>query len=79
MSKNVVETERLQMTIWLCVERCIIKATPAQAHACCRVLTTTCARSRTHKYVILFAFPLQRWFRESDSMLRYTYIACLVG
>jgi len=25
-----------------------------------------------------FAFPRQQWLRERTSMLRYTYIACLV-
>jgi len=28
--------------------------------------------------VILIAFPLQLWLRERTSILRYTYIACLV-
>jgi hypothetical protein len=28
--------------------------------------------------VILIAFPLNRWLHERVSMLRYTYIACLV-
>jgi len=33
----------------------------------------------THSdYVILIVFQLQQWLREFDSMLRYTYIACLV-
>jgi len=33
----------------------------------------------THsEYVILTAFPLQQWLHERASMLRYTYIACLV-
>jgi hypothetical protein len=36
------------------------------------------ARAHTHKYVIFIAFPLQLWFRERASVLRYTYIACLV-
>ena len=27
---------------------------------------------------LLIAFPLQQWFRERVSMLRYTYIVCLV-
>jgi hypothetical protein len=27
--------------------------------------------------VILIAFPLQQWFNERASMLRYTHIACL--
>jgi len=29
-------------------------------------------------YVILTAFPLQEWLQERTSMLRETYIACLV-
>ena len=28
--------------------------------------------------VILIAFPLQQWLHERASMLRYTYIDCLV-
>jgi hypothetical protein len=33
----------------------------------------------THsEYVILIAFPLQQCLRKSASILRYTYIACLV-
>jgi hypothetical protein len=28
--------------------------------------------------VILIAFPLQQWLHERASLLRYTYIACLV-
>jgi len=36
-----------------------------------------------HKYthagcVILFAFTLQQWLHERVSVLRYTYIACLI-
>ena len=30
------------------------------------------------KYVILIAFPQQHLFRERASVLRYTYIVCLV-
>jgi hypothetical protein len=43
--------------------------------------TRACARAHTHTeilYAILIAFPWQEWFRECSSMLRYTYIACLV-
>jgi len=31
------------------------------------------------EYVILTAFPLQQWLREYDSVLRYTYVVCLVN
>ena len=35
--------------------------------------------TNTHpEYVILIAFPRQQWLYEGTSMLRYTYIACLV-
>ena len=34
--------------------------------------------ARTDPYVILIAFPQQQWFRERASLLRYTYIACVV-
>jgi hypothetical protein len=30
------------------------------------------------EYVTLFAFPQQQWFRECASVLRYTYLTCLV-
>jgi hypothetical protein len=29
-------------------------------------------------YVILIAFPLLQWLHECSSILRYTYIACIV-
>ena len=34
--------------------------------------------AHTQQYVILIAFPLQRWLCERASMSRYTYGACLV-
>jgi hypothetical protein len=88
-SKNMVEPERPQITIrrMRCV--CWISETTrahAQAHVsaqdthnqtCTRVCTQ--ARTHTNKYEIRIAFPLQQWFRERASMLRYTYIACLVN
>jgi len=30
------------------------------------------------EYTILIAFPLQQWLRERTSIIRYTYIVCLV-
>jgi len=36
--------------------------------------------TNTHsEYVILIAFPRQQWLHERASVLRYTYISCLVG
>ena len=59
--KNIVETDRPQMTIWR-----------MRMHAGWLRLET---RS---EYVVLTAFLWQQWLREPDSLLRYTYIACLV-
>ena len=41
----------------------------------CSVPKTTNTHS---KYVILIAFPRQKWLQERASMLRYAYIVCLV-
>jgi hypothetical protein len=35
------------------------------------------ARATNLEYVILIAFLRQLWLRESPSLLRHTYIACL--
>jgi len=37
------------------------------------------SRGTLSQYVIIIAFPQQQWLHERISMLRYTYIACLVG
>jgi hypothetical protein len=56
------------VTIWRIRVACwISKAICTQAHA------------HTNQYVILIAFPRQQWFHERASMLRYTYMACLVA
>ena len=36
------------------------------------------AKNTDSEYVIIIAFPLQQWWHERASMLRYTYIAFLV-
>jgi len=63
MWKNTVERGRLQMAIWR--------------------MRIACWRTRainTHsECVILVAFPLYQWFCESTSVLRHTYIACLIS
>ena len=48
--------------------------------------TRTHPPARTHAHthteicrIILIAFPLQQWFRERSSVLRCTYIACLIN
>ena len=62
--KNILETGRLQMTIW------------RMRIACC----ITKAPNTHSEYVILIPFPQQQWLQERASLLRYTYscIVCLV-
>ena len=90
MSKNVDETEGPQMTSQHGAYA--LRARLARLYARMRMHTSTRpgnyvharthARTRKHahtdQYVILIAFPLQQWFRERASVLRYTYVACLV-
>ena len=53
-----------------------------RVHMSARLGNHTQARNSKHAhtdhYVILTAFPRQQWFCERASMLRYTYIGCLV-
>jgi len=37
------------------------------------------ATNKHLEYVVLIAFPPQQWLQESASMLRYTFIDCLVA
>jgi len=60
--KNIVEPDRPQMIIW-----CM--------HIACWIPKATNTYS---EYVKLITFPLQQWLHERASLLRYTYIACLV-
>ena len=65
------------VTIWrICVACWISKAicTYALAHAHAHGYP----HAHTDQYVIHFAFPQQQWFCKRASVLRYTYIACLV-
>jgi len=60
--KSIVEPGRPQMTIWRMLIACWISKA-----------------TNTHsEYVILIAFPLRYWLHERASMLRYTYIVCLI-
>jgi hypothetical protein len=72
------------MAIWRRVACWISKATHAQTRRACapthkragaRMHTYT--HTHTQKFVILL-FPRQQWFRKRASVLRYTYIVCLV-
>ena len=62
MWRNIVKPDRPQMTIWRIRIACWI----------------TKATNTHSEYVILIAFPQQQWLHERASMLRYTYIACIV-
>jgi len=62
MWKNTVEPEMSQMTIW-------------RMRIACWIPKATNTHS---EYVILIAFPLQQRLHERVSILRYTYIDCLV-
>ena len=61
--ENVVERGRPQLTVGTTRILCWI----------------TKARNIHSGDVILIAFPLQQWLHERASMLRYTYIACMVS
>jgi hypothetical protein len=91
ISKNVVDPERPQITVWRLVACWISNATRAQAHIqkykvvqIWPVQTVTCLHTDrpghiwTTLYVIFIAFPQQQWCHERASVLGYTYIACLV-
>jgi hypothetical protein len=86
MSKNIVETVGPQMTSQhgayaLCAGLARLNARMSM-HTPTRPVTHVHARTLKHahtdEYVILIAFPHQQWFRERASVLRHTYIACLV-
>ena len=62
MWENVVERVRPQMIIWRMRIACWIP----------KATNTHTGR------VILFVLQLQQWLYEHTSMLRYTYISCLV-
>jgi len=60
--KNIVEPEKPQMTIWRTRFACWVPK----------------ATNTYTEYVILLAFPLQKWSHERASVLRYTCITCRV-
>ena len=60
--KNIVEPGRPQKTKWRMRLACWIPK----------------AINTHSEYVILISFPLQQWFHERSSMLRYTYIVYVV-
>jgi len=62
MWQNTVERSRPQLTIWRLRIACWITKA-TNTHSGC---------------VILFGFPVQQWLHGRASLLRYTYIACIV-
>jgi hypothetical protein len=60
--KNTIGRGRSQVTIWRMRIVCWIPKA-TNTHSGC---------------VMLIAFPMQQWLHEQASMLRYTYIVCLV-
>jgi hypothetical protein len=62
MWKSIAEPDRPQLTIW-------------RKRIACWIPKATSTHS---EYVILIAFSLPQWLHERASMLRYTYVACLV-
>jgi hypothetical protein len=63
MWKNIVEPGRPPRTIW-CMRMTLWIPVPTDTHS---------------EYVILIALSLQLWLHERASILRYTYIVCLVS
>ena len=86
-SKNMVEPWRPYMT----KRHMLLHAGWVRLHASKNTLTTsptnsptqtrthTHARAHTQKRAIVIYFVRQMWFRERVSILRYTYVACLVA
>jgi len=62
MQKNILESDRPQMTIW-------------RMRIACWIPKGTITH---REYVIIIAFPLQQWLQGRASVLRYAYITCLV-
>jgi hypothetical protein len=62
MLKNTTEPDRPQMTVWRLQDTCWIPKA-TERHCGC---------------VILSALALQQWLHEGASLLRDTYITCLV-
>jgi hypothetical protein len=62
--KNIVAPDRPQITIWRMRIACwVTMATDTHTHS---------------EYVTVTAFTLQQWLHERTSLLRYTYIICIV-
>ena len=67
-AKNDVTMCHIRIECWISKATRMHTATPP----------VTYINTHTDKYVIRIAFPRQQSFRESASLLCYTYIVCLV-
>ena len=82
MSKYMVDPDRPQISMWLMRIAC--PRTPARAPARTRAHTNrhthgwAHTHAQKHPELCNIAFPQQQWFRKRATVLRYTYIACLV-
>jgi hypothetical protein len=77
MSKNMAKPDRPQMAIWRHVACWISKATRAQTHSSNRWPTPT---PPTHTHTRdTYGFSTATMTRERVSVLRYTYISCLIS
>jgi hypothetical protein len=84
MPDNIVQEEQPQMTSQYGAYT--LHAVLQRLHALIRMHTPTRpgthihAGTQAHAYQLIMrtAFPQQQWFRERASVLRYTYIVCLV-
>jgi len=84
---NMVQADRPQMRIWHVRIACwITKATnmvqadrPQMRIWHVRIACWITKATNTHsEYVVFVAFPPKQWLHERASMLRYTYIVCLL-
>jgi hypothetical protein len=75
---NDVTTWRIRVSCW--ISKAICTYEQAHAHAPGYPMhARTRKHAHTDQYIIIIAFPQQQWFRERTSMLRYTYIVCIVS
>jgi len=76
---SVTPPHRKSCRLWDNVGKILYSRTQitiSRTHIAWWILKATCTHS---EYVMLTAFPLQQWLHERASVLRYMYVACLVG
>ena len=79
VANRIIKATRSQAPARACTPISTTHArTRASTHARTHKHALTNAPAHTQKYIIFFAFRWQQLFCERASILRYTYIACLV-